>query len=295
MKEYIVDASGKGDFAGICEAFANLPQGEEAVTVIIKEGIYRERPNLKRGNVTLLGEGNVRIVSGEYALRIHEDGRKVGTFRTATFMADCDGFTARNIIFENDAGQGSKVGQALALYGDGRGQLYENCTFLGYQDTIFLGPLPPSEIEINGFLGEKQFAPRRTCSMVFKDCRIEGNVDYIFGGADAVFENCVLFTRKKDKPGDAYVTAASTPEGQEKGFVFNGCRFEGDAEKGTVYLGRPWRDFARTEVYDSYLSEVINPAGWHDWNKTEARKTVFYTEHGNYGPGAGREGRAFSI
>ncbi|MCR5279926.1 MAG: pectin methylesterase [Lachnospiraceae bacterium] len=293
MCEYIVDWKDRSCYGSLCEAFNDLPAGKDPVTVIVKEGIYRERPNLKRDNVTLIGEGNVRIVAGEYALRIHEDGRKVGTFRTATFMADCDGFTARNITFENDAGQGSKVGQALALYGDGQEQVYENCRFYGFQDTIFLGPLPPSEIQIGGFLGEKQFAERRPCSMVFKGCRIEGNIDYIFGGADARFEDCVLFTRKRETAGDCYVTAASTPEGQERGFLFDNCRFESDAPKGTVYLGRPWRNYARTEIRNSYLDAGINPIGWHDWNKPEARNTVLYTETGNYGPGAGREGSAF--
>jgi len=290
-----VSKNGNGDYTTLGEAFLNLPDGCEPVTLYISAGIYEERLNLKRNNVSLIGDekGETIITASEYAYRIHEDGEKVGTFRTATFMADCDNFYAKNIVFENAAGQGSLVGQAIALYADGQNQVYENCKMLGYQDTIFTAPLPLKEKQKNGFLGEKQFAPRRPGSMIFRDCRIEGNVDYIFGGAYAEFIDCVIFTRKREDEGICYVTAASTPEGQEKGYVFKNCHFLTDSPKGTVYLGRPWRDYAKTVILQSELDEGIAEEGWQDWGKPHG--LFFYGEWKNYGPGAGHKRVDYAI
>lgn len=276
------------EYTTINDALNSLPDNPEEAVVFIDGGIYEERVNLKRNNVTLLGDANyeTRITASEYAYRVYEDGEKVGTFRTATFMADCDNFVAKNIIFENSAGQGSVVGQAIALYADGINQRYYDCTMLGYQDTVFTAPLPPKEFQKNGFLGEKQFAERRDSLLYFERCRIEGNIDYIFGGAEAYFRECVLFTRKRDTEGICYVTAASTPEHREIGYVFDSCKFMTDAPKGTVYLGRPWREFAKTFIKNSYLDEGIHPDGFHDWNKVDAHSTIEYQESNNYGPGA---------
>ncbi len=283
-----VNKDGTKDFSSLTECFNNLDNIKGHINVYLAPGIYEERPNLKRSDLSLIGEKDkeTRITASEYALNIHEDGRKVGTFRTATFMADCDDFVAENIIFENAAGQGSKVGQAVALYADGQRQKYINCKFFGYQDTIFTAPLPPCEIEINGFLGEKQFMPRRDSLLYFENCKIEGNIDYIFGGAESYFDNCVIFTRKREKEGPCYVTAASTPEGNKTGYIFNNCRFESDAKKGTVYLGRPWRNFAKTVIKNSYIGDFLAEGAWGDWGKKEAHKTMYYAEEANYGPGA---------
>ncbi|MCR4960247.1 MAG: pectin methylesterase [Lachnospiraceae bacterium] len=282
----IVSKNGDGDYRTIGEAFEAAKACEGEVTILVFEGVYEERPVLDRSYVNLIGAGADRtiITSSEYAYRDHEDGRKVGTFRTATFMADCDHFMARGITFENRAGQGSKVGQAIALYADGQDQFYEECRMLGYQDTVFTAPLPLKEKQKDGFLGPKQFAQRRPGSMRFKNCRIEGNIDYIFGGADAYFEGCVLFTRKREDEGVCYVTAASTPEGQKRGYVFKDCRFLTDAPEKTVYLGRPWRDHAKTVILNCELDKGIAPEGWQDWDKPHG--AFYYAEWKNYGPGS---------
>jgi len=283
------------DFLTINDAIKSLPDTSEEAVIYVEGGVYKERINLKRDNVTLLGDekDNTVITASEYAYKIHEDGEKTGTFRTATFMADCDNFTAKHITFENAAGQGSKVGQAVALYADGMNQRYYDCVMLGYQDTIFTAPLPEKEMQKNGFLGEKQFAPRRDSLIYFERCRIEGNIDYIFGGAECYFNECILFTRKRDTEGQCYVTAASTPAHKETGYVFTNCRFEADAPAGTVYLGRPWRNYAKTRIETSYLDEGINSAGFHDWGKNDAHETMEYIEKDNYGPGSKGERASF--
>lgn len=287
MKIIYVSNDGSRKYSSIQKAVDSLMGSEEEATIIVCPGIYNERVNCKRSNLSIISldpDNKAVIRASEYAFRELEGDEKVGTFRTATFMADCDDFTAENIIFENAAGQGADVGQAIALYADGQRQKYKSCEILGYQDTVFLAPLPEKEMQKNGFIGEKQFMERRPSDIKFIDCRIEGNIDYIFGGAKAVFMNCTLFTRKRKDDGPCYVTAASTPEGQETGFVFKNCRFKSDATKGTVFLGRPWREYAKTELINCYLDDSIAPKGWNDWNKPHGH--FQYSEKDCFGPGA---------
>lgn len=137
------------------------------------------------------------------------------------------------------------MGQALALYVDGDRILFDRCRMLASQDTIFTGPLPPKEIEPNGFIGPKQYAPRINGRHYYKDCFIRGDIDFIFGSATAYFENCELYSQDIGREINGYVTAASTPEGQEYGYVFEGCHFTGNCPPRSVYLGRPWRNLQK--------------------------------------------------
>ena len=91
--------------------------------------------------------------------------------------------------------------------------------------------------------------------------------------------------RNPDSP-KSYATAASTPEGQKYGYIFDNCRFESDCPPESCYLGRPWRNFAHVLIRNSYLGPAINPLGFHNWNKKEAEETVRFQEYDNYGPGA---------
>lgn len=110
-------------------------------------------------------------------------------------------------------------------------------------------------------------------------------MDFIFGSATAYFERCEIHSKNRNLPVNGYVTAASTAEGQTYGYVFESCRFTGNCPPQTVYLGRPWRNFARTVILRSYLGAHIRPEGWHNWDKKEAEATVFYAEYKNYGEG----------
>ena len=262
----------------------------EEIEIEIEPGVYHERLIIDINGLTLTGlSADPKDTVIEYdlsAFGIMPDGNKRGTFRTQTVFIKGNNITLKNLTLANTAGDGKKVGQCLALNAEGLNLTYENCRFLGHQDTIFLGPLPPKEKELGGFRGPMQYEPRCFSSQTFNHCYIEGTVDFIFGGAQATFTDCEIFSKYVDKDRNCYVTAASTPEGQEEGFVFENCRFTGDALPGSVYLGRPWRNFAKVTIKNSYLSEVIHPAHWHDWNKQDAHATISYIESDNYGPGA---------
>ena len=285
---------GSGDFKSIMEALNSLPKDNSSEQILfIHKGFYEEQITVTIPHVTFQGEdADTTILSyGLYAKMMMDDGMKRGTFRTYSCLIDTHDFTAKNITFENSAGIGTEVGQALALYADGDRLVFENCRLLGNQDTLFTGPLPPKEIEVNGFIGPKQHAPRINGRHYYKDCYIEGDVDFIFGSATAYFEGCTFFSKYTGKEISSYVTAASTPEGQEYGYVMTDCRFESNCPPNNAYLGRPWREYAKTVLINCYMYDHICKEGWDDWNKEAAHEHAFYAEYGSYGPGAVMEQR----
>lgn len=294
-KVITVSKNGTGDAATLTEAFALALQtpAEIAVEIHIGAGTYKEKLELERDNVTLIGEDakNTILTFDDYGLFLMPDGIKRGTFRSYTIFVHGDPFTAKNLTFANTAGFGPKVGQAVAVYADGAHMTFENCRFLGRQDTLFTAPLPPTVIEWGGFRGPRENAPRDNGTHYYKNCYIEGDVDFIFGGATAYFEECEIHSLARGNDPEGYITAASTPEGRPYGYVFDRCRFTSDCPPETVYLGRPWRNFAKTVIMRSELGAHIKKEGWHDWNKEEARETTYYAEYENYGPGASPETR----
>ena len=263
----VVAIDGSGDYTSVQAAISAAPLARQVGprwTILVKPGTYREQVYVQRerGNIRLAGEdAATTIITWDLNANLPgRDGRPIGTFRTPTFQVDGDGFEVENLTIANGAGP---VGQALALRVDGDRVAFRHCRFLGWQDTILLNR------------GRQYFA----------DCHIEGHVDFIFGGATAYFERCEIHCLK-----DGYITAASTPQDQPYGFVFSDCRIDG-APGVKTYLGRPWRDYAATIFLRTDMSEVVRPAGWHDWNKPHAQKTARYAEFANTGPGARRTDR----
>lgn len=278
------------------------PEYEVAPVVIhIAKGVYREKLVVSRPGVTFLGEGrdSTVLVFGHGANEIEEDGEKRGTFRTATVRVDAPDFTARHLTFQNDAGFGHTVGQAIALYVDGDRCFFEDCALLGSQDTLFDAPLPLDPVKPHG-KGPGEHKPRIRGRHLFYRCFLQGDVDFIFGSGTAWFEECTVFSRM---PGDrlssenpdagavyGYVTAASTHPGFPYGYVFHRCRLTSDCPQGSVYLGRPWKEFAKTVFLECELGEHIHPLGWHDWGKKHGN--FYYGEYASFGPGASPGTRA---
>jgi len=187
------------------------------------------------------------------------NGKPMGTFATPSVRILADDFTAQNITFQNTFGP---HGQALAIEVAGDRDAFDNCRFLGWQDTVFADS---------------------TGRNYFHNCYIEGHVDFIFGKSTAVFDSCEI--RSKDK---GYLTAASTEQHKPYGYVFLHCKLTADSgvKNATVYLGRPWRPYAATAFIDCEMGEQIRPQGWFNWNSQENEKTARYCEFANTGPGA---------
>ena len=266
--DFVVAADGSGDFKTVQEAIHAVPPLRKNRTrIFIKKGIYKEKLLLPptATEVTLVGEDVLQTILtfDDFASRQNRFGEEMGTSSSSSFFIYGDGFEAQNITFENSAGP---VGQAVAVRIDGDRVKFTNCRFLGNQDTLY--------------------PHGKSSRQYYKNCYIEGTVDFIFGWSTAVFDSCQIFCKAA-----GYVTAASTEEQTKVGFVFLHCRISGNAPAQSVYLGRPWRPFAKTVFIGCEMSEVIHPQGWHNWEKPDAERTSYYAEFNNYGVGASKEGR----
>ena len=165
---------------------------------------------------------------------------------------------------------------------------------------LFTAPLPLKEAKPGGFKGPGESKPRTMGRHYFKNCFIRGDVDFIFGSAIAYFEDCAIFSQKPgdrkppESPDDeviyGYVTAASTPQDEPYGYVFQNCHLDSDCPPHSVYLGRPWREWAKTVFLNCELGAHIHPLGWNDWQKPHGH--FYYGEYASYGPGASPETRA---
>ncbi len=260
----IVALDGSGDYKTVQEAINAVPDFRNKETrIFIKNGTYKEKLILpaSKNNVTFIGEDKMSTVFSydDYAQKLNKYGEEIGTTGSSSFFIFGNDFTAKNITFENSAGP---VGQAVAVRVNGDRIIFENCRFLGNQDTLY--------------------AHGRDSRQYYKNCYIEGTTDFIFGWSTAVFENCEIFS----KDGGHYITAASTEKESPFGFVFINCELTGHAPAGDVYLGRPWRDHAQTVFINTKMGNHIKKEGWHNWSKPHAEKTVIYAEHNSSGPGA---------
>ena len=161
-----------------------LPADDQPVTIHLAPGVYEEKIALRRPHTRIEGESaeTTRITWHDGAAEILPDGKKRGTFRTATLLINARDCALRSVTVENSAYPREQVGQALALYVDGDGFHCEDCTLKSCQDTLFTAPLPPREIQKDGFIGPTQFLPRIPQRQVYRHCRIEGDIDFIFGG-----------------------------------------------------------------------------------------------------------------
>lgn len=252
------------DAIEVCRAFMEYHK-----VIFVKKGTYKEKLIVPSWltNIEICGEDRVNtIITYDDHANVFIPGtdRKMGTFRTYTVRVDGNDITFRNITIENNA---ARLGQAVALHTQGDRLTFVNCRILGNQDTVYTGGI--------------------NTRLYFKDCHIEGTTDFIFGPSTAWFENCTILSRT-----DSYITAASTPQNVEYGYVFNRCKIVAAEGVSKVYLGRPWRPYAHTLFMNCQLGKHILPVGWHNWSNTQNETTARYCEYDNHGEGAATKERA---
>lgn len=256
----VVAKDGTGDFTSIQEAINNAKAFPyQRVIINIKNGIYKEKVHVYAWNtqVSLIGESQEKtiITFDDYFNKINL-GRN-STFHTSTLLVEGNDFVVKNLTVENSSGE---VGQAVALSVNATRCYFENCSFFGFQDTVYTAG--------EGF---KQY---------FKNCYIEGSTDFIFGAATVLFDTCEIHSKA-----NSFITAASTPQNQEFGYVFKNCKLTADESITDVYLGRPWRMYAKTVFMDCEMGNHIKPEGWNNWSNKDAETTTFYAEYNNVGKG----------
>lgn len=260
--DLIVAQDGSGDFTTVQAAINAVPDYRKKTTVIfIRNGVYKEKLVLPESKslVTFIGESvdSTILTYDDYASKKNIFGEEKGTSGSAGFYIFGDDFTARNITFSNTAGP---VGQAVAVRVTGDKARFIHCRFLGFQDTLYT-------------YGHES-------RQYYKDCYIEGTVDFIFGSSTAVFDSCTIFCKNS-----GFITAASTPKERAFGYVFRYCTITGDAAAGSFYLGRPWRPYARVAFLYCHLGRPVKPEGWNNWGKTSNEQTAYYAEYKNDGEG----------
>ncbi|XP_057718438.1 pectinesterase-like [Arachis stenosperma] len=269
----VVAQDGTGNFKTIAEALAAAPNSSTTRFVIhIKAGAYFENVEVikKKTNLMLVGDGIGKTVVK--ASRNVVDGWT--TFQSATFAVVGDGFIAKGITFENSAGPSKH--QAVAVRNGADLSVFYQCSFVAYQDTLYVHSL-------------RQF---------YRDCDVYGTVDFIFGNAAVVFQNCNLYARKPDPNQKNLFTAQGREDpNQNTGISILNCKVTAASDLIPVkssfktYLGRPWKLYSRTVYMKSFIDDLVDPAGWLEWNGTFALDTLYYGEYQNRGPGSNTSAR----
>ncbi|KAJ7967650.1 Pectinesterase [Quillaja saponaria] len=269
----VVAKDGSGKFKTVKEAVASAPNnGKTRYVIYVKKGTYKENVEIGKSkkNVMLVGDGmGSTVITGSLNV---VDGST--TFKSATVAAVGDGFIAQDIWFQNTAGP--QKHQAVALRVGADQSVINRCRIDAYQDTLYTH-------------SNRQF---------YRDSFITGTVDFIFGNAAVVFQNCKLVARKPMTGQNNMVTAQGrTDPNQNTGTSIQKCNIIASSDlepvKGSVrtYLGRPWKEYSRTVVMQSTIGNHVDPSGWSIWSGDFALKTLYYGEYMNNGPGAGTSKR----
>ncbi|XWS45907.1 hypothetical protein CRYUN_Cryun14cG0019600 [Craigia yunnanensis] len=269
----VVAQDGSGNYKTIKDAIsaASKRSGSGRYVIYVKAGTYKENVEIgtKLKNIMLVGDGiGKTIITGSKSV-----GGGSTTFNSATVAADGDGFIAREITFRNTAGPENH--QAVALRSGSDLSVFYKCSFEGYQDTLYVH-------------SDRQF---------YRECDIYGTVDFIFGNAAVVFQNCNIYARNPPNKTNTVTAQGRTDANQNTGIIIHNSRVTAASDLRPVqssvktFLGRPWKQYSRTVFMKTFLDSLINPAGWMEWDGNFALNTLYYAEYMNTGPGSSTSNR----
>ncbi|KAJ3691828.1 hypothetical protein LUZ61_000084 [Rhynchospora tenuis] len=267
----VVNKDGTGNFTTILAAVAATPDNLDGTTgyylIYVYSGIYEEYVNIPKNKryIMMIGDGiNQTIITGNHSV---VDGWT--TFNSATFAVVGQGFVAVNMTFRNTAGPAKH--QAVAVRNGADLSAFYSCSFEGYQDTLYTHSM-------------RQF---------YRECDIYGTVDYIFGNAAVVFQDCNIYSRLPMSGQSNTITAQGrTDPNQNTGTSIHNCKIlaapDLASSPGSVisYLGRPWKAYSRTVIMQSFIDGLIDPTGWMPWDGNFALSTLYYAEYSNNGAGS---------
>ncbi len=242
--------------------------------IVLSEGVYHEKIRLSLPHITLRGAGIGKTILffEDSSQKIHPDGRDYNTFRTPTLLITGSDCKLMNLTIRND-GDPSK-GQAVALAIYGNRFIAENIEIKSYHDTLFLGPLPDDLKErYFHFLSAEELFIEGSLISRFSHCKIEGDIDFIFGTGKALFYQCEIIS---NRPG--FITAPGHSQFQNQGFLFYQCHFVNQTHlQNCVYLSRPWRPFGKVVFIDSQYDNHIKKEGIQEWHNVDPmRYSRFY-------------------
>ncbi|KAJ7950945.1 Pectinesterase [Quillaja saponaria] len=263
----VVAADGSGNFKTLNAAISAAKSTSGRYVIHVKAGTYNEQVEIKLKNIMLVGDGiGKTIITGSKSV-----GGGSTTFRSATVAVVGDNFIARDITFRNTAGPGNH--QAVAFRSGSDLSVLYKCSFEGYQDTLYVH-------------SERQF---------YRECNIFGTVDFIFGNAAVVLQNCNIIARNPPQKTITVTAQGRTDPNQNTGISIHNSRVTpaSDLSVSSVksYLGRPWKQYSRTVIMKTYLDGFLNPAGWLEWDGNFALNTLYYGEYLNTGAGSSTANR----
>lgn len=261
----VVDKNGGGQFGSVQSAVDSIPDGNrERVIIQIRPGFYQEKVLVPLGKpyITFQGAGMERTVIEWHnkANDVGADGQELHTYNTASVTVLANHFTAKNISFRNSAPAplpGVEGYQAVSFRISGDKAYFLGCGFYGAQDTLC------------------DDAGRH----FFKECFVQGSIDFIFGNGRSIYYKCEL--NSIARVFGAIAAQGRTTPNEQTGFIFVHCRVTGT---GPLYLGRAMGQYSRIVYAYSYFDDII--AGWDDWDQTSKEGTVFFGLYNCYGPGA---------
>ncbi|WP_163539466.1 pectate lyase [Gracilibacillus sp. YIM 98692] len=273
----VVATDESGDYQTVQAAIDAVPNdNQNLVDIFVKNGVYKEVITVPADKpfINLIGEDEHETVIhyDNYAGKDNGVGGTIGTSNSATAFFRANDFLVQDITIENSFDESVETDgkQAVAVYATGERMIFDNVRLLGNQDTLFA----------------------HSGSQYYYNSYIEGDVDFIFGAARAVFENSTIHSLDRGSDSNnGYITAASTQDDQEFGFLFLNSTLTSDAKANTVYLGRPWQPssnpsaIAHVVYKNSHLGEHIKEEGWTEMGGFQPEDAKLY-EYENEGPGA---------
>ncbi|KAL1565975.1 pectinesterase [Salvia divinorum] len=273
--DVVVAQDGSGDYTTVgaaVAAAAGRRSGSGRYVIYVKAGTYAEYVTIGKDlvNVMLLGDGIGRtIITGS-----RSNGTGSSTFESATVAVEGAGFIGRGITFRNTAGPANQ--QAVALRSDSDRSVFYKCSFEGYQDTLYA----------------------RVGAQFYRECDIYGTIDFIFGDAAAVLQNCNIYLRNPPNKVNTITAQGRTEQASKTGTVIHNSRVAAAPDlvpvQGSVknYLGRPWKQYSRTVFMKTELGGLIDPAGWLPWNNDSFNwNTLYDAEYANTGPSSSTANR----
>lgn len=182
---------------------------------------------------------------------------------TAALINEGTNVSVYNIDIKNTYGEGSQA-VALAAYNEQQG--YYGVGLYSYQDTLLA----------------------QEGAQIYANCYIEGATDFIFGQEGLVWianstiaasgAGCITASGRDSSDSDSYYVITDSTVTTASG---------ADVSEGDVYLGRPWREYARVVYQRTVLPDIINSAGWRVWNTDDTRTDgVTFEEYDNSGDGS---------
>ncbi|MQM10750.1 hypothetical protein Taro_043645 [Colocasia esculenta] len=271
-----VDRRGCCNFTSVqaaVDAVNNVTASQKRTIIWINKGVYFEKVRIPatKPNITFQGQGmdTTAIIWNDTA---NSSG---GTFLSASVIVFGSNFIAKNISFMNVAPipkPGDVGAQAVAIRVGADQAAFWGCGFFGAQDTLH---------DDRG-------------RHYFRDCFIQGSIDFVFGNGKSLYESCQLNSIAAPVPaGQRFIDGSVTAHGRavpedNTGFAFVNCTVGGT---GRIWLGRAWRPYARVVFAFSFMSDIIAPEGWNDFNDPARDQLIFFGEYMCGGPGSNTTAR----